>query len=249
MALKIVKIDSSIDNALVKDNVSINTTYEYEFKNLLPDEKRIKKEILTGDVYKIIEYIYDEYDRVTTIYTTQDGITLSKKYRYDDDYMTVSTNDDGIDQLIVHKISSDKIGTAFREEIIAVTGQTEFILQNTYPIGNQSLLVFKNGLLLRDIDYTEENENTVITNISCNSNDILLFILPIASVSNNSNKRIFYINEQAEFICNHALGTKCLHVTVWIDDEESNSCIKQTINENNVKIICNEPITGIVVIS
>lgn len=63
-----------------------------------------------------------------------------------------------------------------------------------------------------------------------------------------SDKRIFYIDNSNEVVCNHNLGTRFLHVTVWVDDQEF-LCNKTILDENNVLISNPDPITGVIIIN
>ena len=104
-----------------------------------------------------------------------------------DDYTERSTSsfqlsyptnaEDRVTAIVLEQKSGD--GDYLREDQYATAGQKSFILKNYYPIGTKRLLVYYNGLLLKQQDdYSEDNNMSItLVNRIANANDHLTFII------------------------------------------------------------------------
>jgi hypothetical protein len=103
-----------------------------------------------------------------------------------------------------------------------------------------------NTILEKTIEY---NPDGTIFKIVDPGLEILKFhMVPVYSTESVAPKRIFNIENQTEFICNHNLNSIYVQITVWVANKEL-YCDKEIIDANSVKISNTEPITGSVVIS
>jgi hypothetical protein len=89
--------------------ISIDTQTEYVWEDTVyvPEGKRIKQEIITGDIERIINYYYDQYDKLIEEEIIEGSETKSRTYTYENDYYLKTIENNGADILTVHKLLPD----------------------------------------------------------------------------------------------------------------------------------------------
>lgn len=84
-----------------------------------------------------------------------------------------------------------------REIHTATASQTVFTLTNTYTVGTNSLMVYRNGSRLLNTEYTETNANTVTLASPCTAGDKLLFEIGVVSAGTTTSAGLVTFNPTA----------------------------------------------------
>ena len=81
-----------------------------------------------------------------------------------------------------------------REVQTATASQTVFTLTNTYKVGTNTLMVYRNGSRLLNSEYTETNANTVTLASASNAGDKVLFEIGVVSAGTTTSAGLITFN-------------------------------------------------------
>jgi hypothetical protein len=154
-----IKSYSALDLKLNINKQFVYEDYTSEFGQKL---KRLKQEIWTGDIPKMVEYFYDENkpSRIIKERVTKKDGTYERSYSYDENGIK-SVSDSGVDDFFVYRLYTTR---SLDRTDISVDNLTEAIIEHNLNIMYPFVQVWHDSkLVICDIECIDENNIKILS--------------------------------------------------------------------------------------